>query len=760
VGALINGHSWYRTLEVPGGPNGTVGSGAYELKIGTNPIPASVIEAPLRDVRKTGNNGEACDALPAGSLNGSIAFVARGSGQCTFALKANNVAAAGAVGVIFYRTDGSNDIFAPGGLGYAKIPAGLIGHSDGQALLGYLGSQGDNVQARLNPALRSRDVNKDANGDGTIDGILASFSSRGPNIGIPLIKPEVTAVGENIYTATQKYDPNSDLYDASGYTAVSGTSFSTPLVAGVAALVLDSQAFAFYNSEQVKSAIVNAAEDLNNFDRNIESGQLEAAYNIAMGGGEVQAPWAIDSYVTMSPQTLDFGEVTQSSLASGIPVTVRIWNNFNLQLRLAFKREAYNGSADSASSVVWNLPGPIDVPAGQYRDVTFRLTGTAPSRLDLYDGVIIVEDSGDPINNIPNVKIPYLYIAGDTAPCNIIPLRGNGGTGISGEMGVQQFTVKVTDCRGLPISGVPITWTTVDGGGQVTEDSGNTDDYGIVEASYRLGSTVGTQRFRATYPNSGGIYADFIVQAIGDPVVNQGGIVEGAGFKQGQSVAPGSFISIFGSNLAGGDLGAGTVPLPIALGEINVSIDSRDRSVSIPASLIYVSPTQINVQLPWELSGKNTAVIKVNNGDISTAVREVGVATHSPGLFQYDEGGQMLLATEIFRGGQRLGLHGSGRKAKANDTLELFANGLGPIDGGNPATGHTTPTDRLYNTQAFPEVTIGGVPAHVDFSGLAPGFVALYQVNVVVPSGLGPNKHEVKIRIGGVESSAGYLLVE
>jgi minor extracellular serine protease Vpr len=758
VGALLNSHEFFRNLEIPGGPGGSTGSGTYQISIGTTPIPTQPITAPLRDVRTTGNDGEACTALPAGSMNGAIAFVSRGTGQCPFAVKAQNAAAAGALAVVFYRTDGSNEVFAPGGMGYSPIPAGLIGHSDGAAILGFLGSRGGEAQASINPTLHSRDRDKGASG-----GVVAPFSSRGPNIGYPLIKPEVTAVGENIYTATQSYDPNSEMYDPSGFTVVSGTSFSAPLVAGVAALVLDhGEGFPFYDAQQVKSAIVNAAEDLGNFDRNIATGQLEPAYNIAMGGGEVRGYWARDTVVTITPQTLDFGEVTPEDLAAGIELTVSIHNSFSAPLRLTFEREPYSSQADATSPVNWSLPGPTWVEPGQSQDFTFRLSGSVPSQFDLYDGVIVVRESGDPSKGIPDVKIPYLYIAGDTSPCNIIPLRG-WGNGITNEEGIGILAVKVTDCRGLPIRGVPITWSVLEGGGQILATlpgDNRTDDYGIVEARYRLGPLVGTQTFTAAYPNANGIRTEFRIQAMGDPVVFEGGIVEGAGFKQGQSVAPGSFVSIFGSNLSPGSKVAGHTPLPIALGEVNVSIDTRDRTVSIPARLVYVSPDQINIQLPWELAGKGSAIIKVNNGDISTQVREVGVTTYSPGLFQYTaEGGERVLAAYVFRDGQRTGVHGPALRARVGDVLELYANGLGPIRGGNPATGVPTPLG-IFETDAIPEVTIGGIPAQVHFSGLAPGFVGLYQLNVSVPQGVGAGQQSVVVRIGGVESSAGTLLVE
>ena len=75
-----------------------------------------------------------------------------------------------------------------------------------------------------------------------VDGVTANqaplFSSRGPNINGAL-KPEIVAPGADIFTATQKLDPNGDMYDASGYTAIQGTSFSVPFAAGAAAMPLE-----------------------------------------------------------------------------------------------------------------------------------------------------------------------------------------------------------------------------------------------------------------------------------------------------------------------------------------------------------------------------------------------------------------------------------------------------------------------------------------------------------------------------------------
>ncbi|MCC6265320.1 MAG: hypothetical protein IT169_17235, partial [Bryobacterales bacterium] len=356
-------------------------------------------------------------------------------------------------------------------------------------------------------------------------------------------------------------------------------------------------------------------------------------------------------------------------------------------------------------------------------------------------------------------------LAGNVTPCNIMPLVGNGRLGIANSEGPSALLVKVTDCRGLPIQDVPINWEVKAGGGSITGSvtGGKTDEFGIAQFSYRMGPTLGTQTFVARYPNPGGVEAKFDVRAIADPVIDQGGIVEGAGFKAGGPIAPGSFVSIFGNAIATGTLNASTVPLPVALGEMSVGIDTRNRQVSEPARMVYVSPRQINVFVPWELAGQSSAVFKVQTaGEIATALQDVAVATYAPGLFQYIEAGtgKKLLAMEIFRNNQRLGLHGSSRRARSGDVLEMYGNGLGPLAGGNPPTGAVSPSNPVKLTAVQPVVTINGIPARVEFSGLAPGFVGLYQVNVGVPNGLSAGEYDVVLTIGGVASVPGRILIE
>ena len=102
------------------------------------------------------------------------------------------------------------------------------------------------------------------------------------------------------------------------------------------------------------------------------------------------------------------------------------------------------------------------------------------------------------------------------------------------------------------------------------------------------------------------------------------------------------------------------------------------------------------------------------------------------------------------------GAFSNSRPAKVGEYISIYATGLGDVSN-RPAAGAASPTSPLSYTVAAPEVTIGGVPAPVIFSGLAPGFVGLYQINVQVPDGV-PTGAEVPtvFKIGGVAFERRY----
>jgi uncharacterized protein (TIGR03437 family) len=89
----------------------------------------------------------------------------------------------------------------------------------------------------------------------------------------------------------------------------------------------------------------------------------------------------------------------------------------------------------------------------------------------------------------------------------------------------------------------------------------------------------------------------------------------------------------------------------------------------------------------------------------------------------------------------------------------LYANGLGPVTN-QPASGEPAPLGPLAETITKPVVTIGGKDAAVVWSGLAPGFAGLYQINVVIPSGVSSGNQPMTVSTGGRTSKTSYIAVQ
>ena len=221
--------------------------------------------------------------------------------------------------------------------------------------------------------------------------------------------------------------------------------------------------------------------------------------------------------------------------------------------------------------------------------------------------------------------------------------------------------------------------------------------------------------------------------SVEDVRIAPGGIVSSSGFHRPLVVSPGSDPSLFGEGLADEIIVAETVPLPLDLGGVSVELNG------IPAPLIFVSPNQINFQTPWELMANTKATVVVRkNGDKSLPAK-VFIAPFNPGIFTTTQTGSGQAAVLIAGTRSVAAPEGSipgaaTRPVKIGEFISIFATGLGAVDN-RPETGAATSTTTLSRTKTNPLVTIGGVEAGLTFSGLAPGFVGLYQVNAEVAAG-------------------------
>ncbi len=243
------------------------------------------------------------------------------------------------------------------------------------------------------------------------------------------------------------------------------------------------------------------------------------------------------------------------------------------------------------------------------------------------------------------------------------------------------------------------------------------------------------------------------------PQINPGGAVSGASFAPGQAVAPGSIVSVFGTDLASSAAGAPAVPLPTSLGGATLLFNGGQ---AVPK--FYASPLQVNIQIPWELSGLGSATLTDTVGGTTSSPVTVSLSQYSPGLFAFSQGGVGQGAIIIAGTGGALaapsGFATSSRPVRSGEFLAIFSTGLGPVTN-QPPSGSPASADPLSATLATPQVTLGGIPAVVTYSGLAPGFVGLYQVNVEVPTGiLTSNAVPVVISIGGVSSNFVTIAVD
>ena len=217
------------------------------------------------------------------------------------------------------------------------------------------------------------------------------------------------------------------------------------------------------------------------------------------------------------------------------------------------------------------------------------------------------------------------------------------------------------------------------------------------------------------------------------PSVPPNGVVDGAGFSA--RISGGGIGSIFGTNLAAAATSASTLPLPTTLGGTTVMMNG----ISVP--LFFVSPLQINFQVPWEMPSSATATLTVTTAAGTSAPITVALSAAAPGIFTIGTAnsatqGAIQIAnttTLVAPVGAVPGL--VSRPATTGDILTIYCSGLGAVTNA-PADGSGASVTSLSYAQAQVGVTIGGQSATPLFAGLAPGFVGLYQVNVQLPAGV------------------------
>jgi uncharacterized protein (TIGR03437 family) len=226
----------------------------------------------------------------------------------------------------------------------------------------------------------------------------------------------------------------------------------------------------------------------------------------------------------------------------------------------------------------------------------------------------------------------------------------------------------------------------------------------------------------------------------------------------GIGLSPRSIASLYGSNLAGVTSVADSAPpLPFSLGGTTMTVAGN------PVPFFFVSPNQINFQVPFvPITGPTAVQVTITTGLLSTTTT-LTLTPYSPALFAINQGGTGQAAA-LISGTAAIaapsGAFPGSRPAKRGEPVSLYGTGLGDV-GNRPALGSPSPSGPLANTQTAPTVTVGGVPAAVTFSGLAPGFVGEYQVNITIPdSAPTGDAVAVVLSIGGAASNTVTIAVQ
>jgi minor extracellular serine protease Vpr len=453
----------------------------------TNPPPSGPVSGQVFDVSTLDTIGDACLPFPRGSMTGMIALIIRGT--CTFESKMDDVQGAGAVAALIY-TPPNNDLPTLSGgafsAGAATLPAVIIDNLDGVAIKQQLAAN-PSLTVTLNFTITS--VSNPAD--------IALFRSPASPNGVPgfsvgpsvdgSIKPDLVAVGTDIYTATETTAPNGELYDPSGYVpGVAGTSYSAPLVSGAAAVL---KAFRpGLTVDQYRSLLINTAGTI--------PGRV-----MEIGAGLLNAQAAVTATFAANPTALSFNigdgnpNISQTLTISNVGASAESYT-----LAVA-PRDAGVPAPALGSSTLSVQPGQsASVP------VTFVGSGLAGGQ---YEGYVTIQGSQSGVQE----RVPYWYGVPTNVPANITPVFvtgfDDGAQYNAGARITDAIEFRVTDSSGIIIANPQATVTALPGDptiptvtGTVTGTISIDNQFpGVMRVSVRLSTSPGANIFQIAVGN-------------------------------------------------------------------------------------------------------------------------------------------------------------------------------------------------------------------------------------------------------------------
>ena len=300
------------------------------------------------------------------------------------------------------------------------------------------------------------------------------------------------------------------------------------------------------------------------------------------------------------------------------------------------------------------------------------------------------------------------------------------------------------------------TWMVVPGSGSLPNGLTLNSSIGVISGTP---TASGTFSFSVTVTDSAGTVSPAkaltvsvaVAATIAPPSINPGGVVSASAFGEFTSIAPGSWIEIYGSNLAAATRSWTTtdfkgIKAPTSLDGTSVTI------AGLPAYVSFISPGQVNVQVPSVPTGPQPLVVTAPGG--SSNAYTVTVNTQEPGFLapaSFILGGKQYVAS-LFPDYTTFAIptgaiaNVPSRPAQPGDALIIYGVGFGDVSPDIPP-GEIV---QEQNMLAAPfNVYFGDVEATVQYDGLSPGYVGLYQFNVVVPDVPASNLVPLTFTLGG-----------